>query len=121
MRQGAERLLVVFYRLAVGRPCQALLPCLPAVCQSLVPHLAPQGMMRQAFDLLSHPVPGERLQSLDDTGMQHPPPLLKQAAIGNLMRQGMLEGVLAFREELCLIEKLCRLQVREPAMQGVLG
>ena len=37
--------------LAVGRPRHSLLPRLPAVCQGLVPHLAPQGMVGQAFDL----------------------------------------------------------------------
>ena len=71
MREGAERLLEVPHGLAVGRPRHGLLPRLPAVRQGLVPHLAPQGMVRQAFDLLGHPVPGERLQGLDDAGVQH--------------------------------------------------
>ena len=77
-------------------------------------------MMRQAFDLLSHPVSGERLQGFDDTGMQRPPPLLQQTPVGHLVRQGVLEGVLAFREKPCLVEELRRLQVREPALQDLL-
>ena len=103
MREGAERLLEVPHGLAVGRPRQGLLPCLPAVCQGLVPHLAPQGMVRQAFDLLGHPVPDERFEGLDDAGMQHPPPLLEQAAVGHLMGQGVLEGVLVVGKEARLV------------------
>ena len=67
--EGAERLLEGLHGLAIGRPCHGLLPRLPAVRQGLVPHLASQGMMRQAFDLLGHPVPGERLKGLDDPGV----------------------------------------------------
>ena len=32
MRKGTERLLKILHGLAVGRPRQSLLPCLPAVC-----------------------------------------------------------------------------------------
>ena len=78
MREGAERLLEVPHGLAVGRPRHGLLPRLPAVRQGLVPHLPPQGMMRQAFHLLGDPVSGERFEGLDDAGMQDPPPLLKR-------------------------------------------
>ena len=49
--QPGENLLEGPDGLAVGRPCQGLLPRLPAVRQGLVPHLAPQSMVRQAFDL----------------------------------------------------------------------
>ena len=115
--EGAERLLEVPHRLAVGRPRHGLLPRLPAVRQGLVPHLAPQGMVGQAFDLLGHPVPSERLQRLDDAGMQRPPPLLEETAVGHLMGQGVLEGVLAFGEEARLVEKLGRLEVRQAAVQ----
>ena len=50
-------------------------------------------MVGQAFDLLAHPVPGRAFQHLDDAGMQRPPSLLQQAAIGHLLGEGMLEGV----------------------------
>ena len=93
MREGAERLLEVPHRLAVGRPRQGLLPRLPAVRQGLVPHLPPQGMVGQAFDLLGQPVPGERLEGLDDAGMERPPPLLQETAVGHLVGEGVLEGV----------------------------
>ena len=60
MREGTERLLEAPHGLAVGRPRHGLLPRLPAVHQGLVPHLAPQGMVGQAFDLLGYPVGSER-------------------------------------------------------------
>jgi hypothetical protein len=78
-------------------------------------------MVRQAFDLLDHPVRRQRLQGLDNTGMQHPPPLLEQAAVGHLMRQGMLERVRALREEARLVEKLGGLQVGKTALECILG
>ena len=113
MREGTERLLEVPHGLAVGRPRHGLLPRLPAVRQGLVPHLAPQGMVGQAFDLLGQPVPSERFQGLDDAGMQRSPPLLQQAAIGHLVRQGVLEGVFRLGEEPRLVEELRGLEVGE--------
>ena len=80
VREGLEGLLEGGHRLAergaVVGPGAGLL----AVGHGLVPHLAPQGMVRQAFDLLGHPLPGERFEGLDDAGMERPPPLLEQAA-----------------------------------------
>jgi hypothetical protein len=78
-------------------------------------------MVRQTFDLLGQPVPGERLQGCDDAGMQRPPPLLEKAAVGDLVGEGVLEGVLVLREEARLVEKLGRLQMCKAAMQRRLG
>src|SRR5215475_11682641 len=75
MWEGAERLLEVFRRLAVGRPRHGLLPRLPAVCQGFVPYLPSQSMVGQPLDLLSDPVPSEPFHGFDDTGMQRSPPL----------------------------------------------
>src|SRR5262252_8425267 len=69
MLECTERLLEVPHSLTVGGPHHDLLSRLPAVCQSLIPHLALQGMMSQAVDLLGYPVPGERLQGFDDAGV----------------------------------------------------
>ena len=77
--------------------------------------------MRQAFDLLGHPVRGERLEGLDDAGVQRPPPLLQETAVGHLVGQGMLEGVLALGEQARLVEELGRLEVRQAAVQRLLG
>ena len=112
MLEGAERLLEVSCGLAVGRLCQGLLPRLPAVRQGLVPYFPPQGMVRQAFDLLGHPLSGERIEGLDDAGMQSAPPLLQETTVGDLMGQGVLEGEVALGEQLGLVEELSGLQVR---------
>jgi hypothetical protein len=110
MREGTQRLLEVSHGLAVGRPRHGLLPRLPAIRQGLVPHLAPQGMVGQAVQLLGHPLPGERFKGLDNAGMQRPPPLQQEAAVRDLMGEGVLEGVLVLGEEPCLVEELGALQ-----------
>ena len=75
--------------------------------------------------LLGQLVPSERFQRLDNAGVQHPPPLLEQAAIGHLVREGVLEGVLPLGEQPRLVQELRRLEVREASVQlpssGTLG
>ena len=121
VREGLEGLLEGGHRLAergaVVGPGAGLL----AVGHGLVPHLAPQGMVRQAFDLLGHPLGRERLEGLDNARVQHPPPLQQQAAVGHLVRQGVLEGVFRLGEQAGLVQELRRLQVRQAAVQRRLG
>src|SRR5688572_21732140 len=69
MREGTEGLFEVPYSLTVRRARQGLLPRLPAILQSLVPHLASQSVMGQAFDLLGYLLSSERLDGLHDTGV----------------------------------------------------
>ncbi len=77
--------------------------------------------MGQAFDLLGQAVPGERLEGLDNAGMERPPPLLEEAPIGDLVGEGVLEGVFVLGKEARLVEELGRLEMRERAMQCRLG
>jgi hypothetical protein len=77
--------------------------------------------VRQAFDLVAHPVPGESLQRLDNAGMQCPPPLLEKAAIGHLVRQGVPEGEGPLGHHARLIEQVGGLKVHESLLQCVLG
>ena len=77
MLQGDQRLLKVPHNLPVGRTHLCLHPCLPAVGHGLLPHLPPQGMVGQAFDLLGQTVPASA-RGLDDAGMEHAPSLLEQ-------------------------------------------
>ena len=51
-------------------------------------------MVRQAFNLLGHPLGRRCLEGLDDA-CAAPPPLQQEAAIGDLVGQGVLEGILA--------------------------
>jgi hypothetical protein len=53
--------------------------------------------------------------------VQDPPPLQQQAAVGYLVRQGVLEGVLRLGEQARLIQEFCRLQVCQAAVQCRLG
>ena len=53
--------------------------------------------------------------------MQHPPPLQQEAAVGHLVGQGVLEGVVRLGEQAGLVEELRRLQVRQAAVQRLLG
>ena len=121
MLQRTQRLLEARHRLAVGRARHRLGPGLPAVAQGLVPHLAPQGMVGQPFDLLAQPVGIERLQCLHDLGMQGAPPLLQQAAVGHLAGEGMLEGVGMLREELRLVEELLPWRCARPRCSASSG
>jgi hypothetical protein len=121
VRQGLEGLLEGGHRLtecgAVKGPGAGLL----AVGHGLVPHLAPQGMVRQAFDLLCRPLGSERLKGLDNARVQHPPPLQQEAAVGHLVGEGMLKRVFLLGEQARLIQELCRLQVRQAPVQRRLG
>ena len=65
VRQGLEGLVEEDYRLAEGGAAVGPGPGLLTVRDDLVPHLAPQGMLRQEFDLLGYSVRRERLEGLD--------------------------------------------------------
>src|SRR5919197_6001751 len=119
MREGTERLLEVSHGLTVGRPRHDFLSCLSAVREGLLPYLASQGVVREPFALVCHLLPSKDLQGLDDTGMEHPPPLLQETAIGHFVSQGVLERVFAFGEQAGLIEELCRLQVGKAVLHSI--
>ena len=106
MLEGAERLFIIPYSLAVGRPPHGFLPRLLAVRQSPLPRFAAQSVVRQAFDLLGRVVPGERLKRFDDLCMECPPPLQEETAVGHLVGQGVFEGIDPFRNEVRLVEEL---------------
>ena len=75
MREGLQGLLEGGHRLAEGGAVVGSGTGLLAADDGLVPHLAPQGMVRQAFDLLGQSVGIQRFYSLENSGMQPPPPL----------------------------------------------
>jgi hypothetical protein len=74
----------------------------------------------QPFDLFGQTHGIEGLQGLDDTGMQRPPPLVQQAAVGHLMGESVFEGILVVGKESCLIQAFGRLQVRAAQAQRFL-
>ena len=86
-------------------------------------------MVGQAFDLvrasprspLGHPLPGERLQGLDDARVQRTPPLLEQRLVGHLLSEGVLEGIFELGKEVGLVEEFRGLQLGERTVQARLG
>src|SRR5262249_27080645 len=112
-----ESLLPVGYGLAERGAVPGSGTGLPTVRHGLVPHLTPQGLVREPFDLFAPPVPGQRLKRLNDAGMQRSPPLQQKAAVGYLVRQGVLEGVLALRKKPRLVKEFRRLQVGQAPVQ----
>jgi hypothetical protein len=53
--------------------------------------------------------------------MQRAPPLVQQAAVGHLVGQSVLEGILMGGKEPYLVQQFCRLEQRQATMQDVLG
>src|SRR5262245_54298279 len=119
--EGCQSLLEVHYSLSESRTRERLDPGLPTVRHGLVPDLAPQGMLGQPFRLLSETIGIKPFAGLDDTGVQGPPPLLQETAVGHLVGEGVLEGVFQLGEEASFVEELGGLQVAEPAAQFLLG
>src|SRR5262249_47198675 len=66
-------------------------------------------------DMLSQPVGMETLDALHDLPMEGAPSLLQEARVGDVVREGMLEGVREIREEPRLVEELSGLQVAQAA------
>ena len=121
MPESLEGLLEGARRLAERRAIIGLRAGLLAVGHRFVPDLAAPSMVRQAFDLLSHPVRYERLKGLDNARVEPPPPLQQEAAVRHLVRQGVREGELALGKQAGLIQEFGRLQVGETAVQLGLG
>jgi hypothetical protein len=120
VREGLEGLLEGGHRLAERGTVVGPGTGLPAVGHGLAPHLAPHGMVRQAVDLLGHPLGHKRLESFDQTRVQHPPPLQQEAVVGYLVCQGVFEGVFLFGEQAGLIQELSGLQLRQATVQPCL-
>ena len=114
--QRLERPLHVRGDLQVGRPTQGLCPGLPQVADRLVPLLGPKRVVGQALDVLDEPVGIAPLDRLHDLAVQPSTALLEQAAVGDVVRQSMLERVLDVREHARFVEKLGGL---EPPDRGV--
>ena len=64
--------------------------------------------------MLAEAIAVERLDRVDDPRVKRAAALLEQAAVGDLVGEGVLEGVLEIGEEARLVEELGRLQAGEP-------
>src|SRR5262249_7938163 len=103
MPAGPEGLLEAAGRLPVGRSCQCLDASLPEIRDRLFPQLTPHGMVSQPLDVLGQPVRVGAFDGADNPGVQRLAPLLEEGAVGDVMGERMLEGVLAIRKKARLV------------------
>src|SRR5262245_35462590 len=106
MSERSQRLLEVRKRFAEGRACEGLGPGLPEVGHRLRPDLTPECMVSELLDVLSQPIGIVPLEGLHDLAVQRAPPILEQTAVGHLVSESMLEGVLEIWKEPRLVEEL---------------
>ena len=115
--EDAQRLLEPDPGVRERRPRGRLESGLPEIVHRLLPQLAPDGVMGEPLDLLAEAIPVERLDRLDDPRVKLAAPLLQQAAVRDLVRERVLEGVLEVRKQPRLVEELGGLQAVEPAAE----
>src|SRR2546422_1993962 len=77
-------------------------------------------MMSKSLDVLIKPVGIDSLDRLENPGVECTPAILEEAAVGNLVGQRVLEGVLQLGEEPRLVEELRCLQPGEPLAKALL-
>ena len=122
LRQRGERLFEPGDGLAVGRPARR--PCRPAsrqIARPPCPMSRPGGRGGRAARSARPGDPRGALDGLDDPRVEHPPALLQQAAVGDLVRERVLEGVLEIREEAGLVEELGGLEWSSPPRSASSG
>ena len=78
-------------------------------------------MVGEPFELLGQTVGRESLDGVHDVSVEGAPPLLQQAAVGNLMGERVLEGVFEVGKETRFIEELAGLQVRDRISSSASG
>jgi hypothetical protein len=121
MPQGLQRLLVSVGGLTVRRlgkrPRAGLLP----IPHRLLPQLPLGRVVRETLGVLAEPIRVDRLRGIDDPRMQGPPSFQEQAPVGDVVGQGVLEGVFEVRKEARLVQELSSLEVRESLAQAVFG
>ena len=124
VRQVPER----FQGLCVARRCRverrAVVgsdPGLPTVGHSLVPHRAPEGVQGQGLDLLGQAVRMTLFERFDNAGVEQTAAFLEETAVGDLVRQGVLESVFTLGEQAGLVQEFSCLEVRQVALQRRVG
>jgi hypothetical protein len=88
MRGYGQRFLERRRGRTIGRPTERLGARLTEVGDRLLPHLAPDGVVREPLDLLAQAIGCEPLDHIDEPGMQGAAVLLEDAPIGNLLGEG---------------------------------
>ena len=105
---------------AVGRSRHRLLSRLTQVGDRAIPQRPAHSMVSQPLDVLESTVAVERLDRVEDPGVEDALPILKEAPVHHLVGQRVLEGVLGFGEEARLVEKLGDLQAGQAGPERIL-
>src|SRR5262249_21221507 len=85
----------------------------------LLPHFALSRVVRKALDVLAQTSGVEMLDDLCNLRVEHSPAFVKQAAVGDVVCQGMLERVLDFGKKPGLPEEFGLLEPCETLMQFI--
>src|SRR5262249_44874582 len=121
MPERRQRLLEAAHRRPVGRARLCSDASLMEIGNRLLPCLALKRVMAQTLDLFGQALGIERLDRVDDLGVEQTPPVVEHVPVGDIVGERMLEGVLDIRKEAGLVEELGRLQVGEPPANALLG
>src|SRR5580765_1572842 len=100
-----------------GRCCTATSACSKSITAS---RLAAHRVVGQPLHLLGQAVGVQVLDGRRDARMQAAPPLLQERAVGDVVRERVLERVLHAREQADLVDELRGLELGEVAAEHVL-
>src|SRR5262245_11187979 len=98
MVDGRDGLLEAGRRLSKGQPRRRLPPSLAQVAERRLPPLGGHGMMGETVNVLDQPPRVEALDGLDDSSVQLLAPLAQEALVGDVVSEGVLEGVFQLRK-----------------------
>jgi hypothetical protein len=99
MLEGVERLLDSGGRFPKGGALHRLRPGLTEIGDGLLPHLTPERVVGQALNVLPEPLGVASLDGLDRPAVERAPAVLEKAAVGHLVGERVLEGVLDVGEQ----------------------
>jgi len=116
-----QGLLEMDHGLSGDRAQAGLRAALARIGHCLVPDFPPHGMVGKSLDVFIKPVHIQLLHRLNNAGVEHTPTIEKEARVGDLMSQRVLERVLALGEEPSLVQELRGLQKGKPLAEFLLG
>src|SRR5262249_14369056 len=90
------------------------------IVHCLLLQLGPDRVMGEPLDLLAEPVGVQLFYGVHDARVDVATALVEHPSVGDVVGEGVLEGVLQVREELRRVEKFSSLQVVEQAAKLVL-
>jgi hypothetical protein len=101
------------------RPGRRPEPGLSEIVHRLLTQFTPERVMGEPLDLLPDAIPIQRLDRADDPRVQLPASVMQETAIGHLVSERMLEGVLEVGIEPGLVDELGGLQTVESAPERI--